>query len=316
MVVATGGVLLIAACGGDGDTTDTGGQSATEPPATESTTTEDTPESTTSPTAAPTTEDTPDVTTTIEATTTSGAPATDAVTEITCTETSVDSGGTPIPGERCEPTEPAPGPLPAAIVLNGCGGYESDDEITSATVRALAERGLVALRIDWLAAEPAPPDTYCAPGPVIAAVQPLLQAVVDGVASLRADPMVDPARIGSASYSLGAIGAMAAELGGAGLTSVEPLGLSAAALLSYPNQLPTIPAAAEAGDVPPLFLMTGELDIVAPPADAQVLADAATVGGVPSDVVIVPGQQHPWRGDAALVAAAALADFLAGALSS
>ena len=227
-----------------------------------------------------------------------------------CEAVTVGTGETTIPGERCA-SDASVSPRPAAIVLNGCGGYESDTEITAALVRALAERGVIALRIDYLAAEPAPPDTYCEAGPVIGAAQPLLQAIVDGVATLRADPSVDPDRIGTAAYSLGALAAMAAEIGGGGLTTVEPIGLSVAALLSYPDQLPTVPAAARAGQLPPLLLMTGEDDTTAPPSNANALADAATEGGTPVDVILVPGQEHPWRGEAALTAAAVIADYVA-----
>ncbi len=261
-------------------------------------------EPTPEPTARP--EPTPTSTPSPSPTPTTADPAFD----FTCDSTTVGTGEMTIPGERCAPGDSLT-PTPAVIVLNGCGGYESDSEITGAVVRALADRGVIALRIDYLAAEPAPPDTYCEAGPVIGAARPLLQAIIDGVATLRADPSVDPERIGTAAYSLGALAAMAAELGGAGLTSVEPAGFSVAALLSYPDQLPTIPAAARAGELPPLFLMTGEIDETAPPSGATALAEAATEGGTAVEVVIVPGQDHPWRGSAASTAATAIADFLA-----
>ena len=59
--------------------------------------------------------------------------------------------------------------------------------------------------------------------------------------------------------------------------------------------------AAELG-TPPLFLMTGSDDATAPPRDARALAQAARRGGSTAQVVIVPGQEHPWRGDAAVQA--------------
>ena len=249
--------------------------------------------------------------------TTAAAPSTPPTSvDFSCSSLAVSTGETMIPGELCTSGSSFTAPRPAAIVLNGCGGYASDDEITSATVRALAERGVIALRIDYLAAEPAPPDTYCDAAAVIGAVQPLLQAIVDGVAALRSDPSVDPARVGVAAYSLGALAAMGAELGGAGLTTVTPPEFSAAALLSYPDLLPAIPAAAREGRLPPLFLMTGENDAVAPSAGAQALADAATEGGVPVELVIVPDQDHPWRGEAALTAAVAMANHLAAQLGA
>jgi dienelactone hydrolase len=299
LVAAAAAALLIVVtlpgCGSDG------GDRAAEPTRTA------TVEATSEPTALPepTTEPPPTMTPT---------PDTSAAS-VGCEAVTVGTGETTIPGERCASDELV-SPRPAVIVLNGCGGYESDTEITAALVRALAERGVVALRIDYLAAEPAPPDTYCEAGPVIGAAQPLLQAVVDGVATLRADPSVDPDRIGTAAYSLGAVAAMAAEIGGGGLTTVEPIGLSVAALLSYPDQLPTVPAAARAGQLPPLLLMTGEDDTTAPPSDANALADAATEGGTPVDVILVPGQEHPWRGEAALTAAAVIADYVATQLDA
>ena len=328
--VAVVTAVLVGSCGGDDDSAETTPSPDTEP----ATTPEDTepPEATTSPPTDPPATEPPateppatDMVTTTESPTTTAPPETtaaettsptDVPADTACVPVTVDTGDTTIPGERCDPDDSFAAPRPAAIVLNGCGGYDADSEITSASVRALAERGIVGLRIDFLAAEPAPPDTYCEAGPVIGAVQPLLTAVVDGVATLRADPTIDPDRIGTASYSLGALAAMGAELGGAGLTTVDPLQLSAAALLSFPNQLPTIPAAASEGVLPPLFLMTGENDTVAPPADSQALADAATEGGIPAELVIVPDQDHPWRGEAALTAAAAMADFLATELGA
>lgn len=317
-------VLLVGSCGGGDDAevdstsppataapapTDSG---PTDPGATDPVMTEPEPTEPPPATEPPATSGQPATTaqpTSTAATTTPAAG--EGAAAVVCTPVSVATGDTTIEGERCDPGGSDPAPRPAAIVLNGCGGYTSDTEITGATVRALAERGVIALRVDYLDAEPAPPDAYCDAGQVFGAVQPLLTAIVDSVATLRADPAVDPARVGAASYSLGAVAVMAAEVGGGGLVEVAPLGLSAAALLSYPDQLPTIPLSAREGLLPPLFLMTGADDTIAPPAGAQALADAAVEGGVPVELVIVADQGHPWRGDAAVTAAAALADFLA-----
>ncbi|MDH3753175.1 MAG: dienelactone hydrolase family protein [Acidimicrobiia bacterium] len=295
--------LLIGACGNGGDGTDTATNVA---PATESTT---------APTAVPPTPAPPPATPT-PAPSPTPEPTTSAGEKVACTSAPIESGAVTLSGERCAPGATDVGPRPAVVVLNGCGGYEADSDITAAIVRALAERGVIGLRIDYLAAEPAPADTYCDAGAVIGAAQPLLQAVVDGVVHLRADPDVDPERIGAAGYSLGALAAMAAQLGGAGLTTVTPLDLTAVALLSYPDQLPTVSIAAGEGRVPPLFLMTGEDDSTAPPEDAQALVDAATVGGVPTELLLVPGQDHPWRGDAATSAGAVIADYLARQLGA
>ncbi len=315
-VIAVAALMLGACGGGDDVAVDTSTPPETMTPVASPGQTTATTPATESPTTFENSTTTQMSTTTVAPTTASAPSTPPASVDVSCSPLVVSTGETTILGELCTSDGSFTAPRPAAIVLNGCGGYESDDEITSATVRALAERGVIALRIDYLAAEPAPPDTYCEAAAVIGAVQPLLQAIVDGVAVLRSNPSVDPARVGTAAYSLGALAAMGAELGGAGLTTVTPPEFSAAALLSYPDLLPTISAAAREGRLPPLFLMTGENDTVAPSAGAQALADAATEGGIPVELVIVPDQDHPWRGEAALKAAAAMADHLAGQLGA
>lgn len=259
---------------------------------------------------SPTTETTMTTTTapTEESTTTAAVAAT-----ISCSDASYTTGGVTIVAERCAPGETA-APVPAVVVLPGCAGYESDAEITSDIARALAARGVIGLRIDYLGARPAAPGTYCNPASVLGATQPLLQAIADGVALLRDDPDVDPSRIGGAGYSLGALALSAAHLGGAGLAAVPPLQLSAISLLSFPNFLPQIIDAAGAGQFAPLLCITGELDATAPPAGAQALVEAALAGGTPAGLTIVPGQEHPWRGASSDAGAQQVADFLAARL--
>jgi len=295
--VVLAGVLL-AACGGGDD----GAAPATTtiPPPT---------------TVAPTTVPVTTVPPTTAAPTTL-APTTTAPDEVTCTELTYPSSGMTIPGERCIPTAPATAPRPAAIVLHGCDGYADDDEITGDIVRALAGKGIVALRIDYMAAKPAPRGTYCDPIAVVGAAQPLLQAIDDGVAALRTDPGVDPTRIGAAAHSLGSLASLATHLGGGGVAQVPPASFAAAALLSYPNLLPSVLDAARTGGVPPLLLITGDIDTITPTAHAQALADAATAGGVPVDFRIWPGQDHPFRGAASDQAATDIADYLAQQLAA
>lgn len=302
--------LTFAACGDDESSSDTTVSAPTEPAAAEPVVSE--PPAAETAVTAPATTESPRADTTVS----EPPPNPAAPDDGECAPIAIDTGSVTLEGERCDPTGAADVVSPAALVLNGCGGYDSDGELTAATVRALAARGVVGVRVDWLGAVPAPPDTYCEAGPVVGAVDPLLEGLVDAVDRLRGEPGIDPDRIGVAAYSLGAIAAMAAEFGGAGLTDVAPLDLRAAALLSYPGQLPMIPDLAAEIGTPPLFLMTGSEDETAPPRDSRTLARAARRSGSTAELVIVAGQDHPWRGDAAVQAGAALAEFLGAELAT
>lgn len=218
------------------------------------------------------------------------------------------SGGMVLEAERWEPASPPPAARPGVLVLAGCAGYHADAEVTRAIARAVAELGGIGVRVDVLGVRPAPPGAYCDPVVVLDAAEVLLQAVADSLAALRADPAVDARRVGAAGYSLGAVALAAAQLGGAGLASLPGLGLSALSLLSWPNLLPGVLDGA--GRLPPLQVITGALDEGAPPADAHALASAARRAGVPAEVVVVPHQGHPWRGEASVGAAARVAAFL------
>jgi len=307
--------LTLAACGDDESSSDTTVSAPTEPAVTEPVVSES---PVTEPAVTEPAVTEPAVTEPPLADTTVSEPPPDpaAADDAECAPIAIDTGSVTTEGERCDPAGAADVVSPAALVLNGCGGYESDGELTAATVRALAAKGVVGVRVDWLGAVPAPPDTYCEAGPVVGAVDPLLEGLVDAVDRLRGEPGIDPDRIGVAAYSLGAIAAMAAEFGGAGLTDVAPLDLRAAALLSYPGQLPMIPDLAAELGTPPLFLMTGSEDETAPPRDSRILAQAARRSGSTAELVIVTGQDHPWRGDAAVQAGAALAEFLGAELAT
>ncbi len=146
--------------------------------------------------------------------------------------------------------------------------------------------------------------------------EPILRAVADTAALLRLDPTIDAGSIGAVGYSLGALTVMAAVLGGAGLSPIEPVPLSPVALLSYPDLLPEVPAGLAAGFGPALFVMSGDADEVAPPAGSQAVTDAAFDGGVPVEQLIVSGQGHAWTGAAASLAASVLADELADRLAN
>ncbi|MGB7879881.1 MAG: hypothetical protein WBL31_14045 [Ilumatobacteraceae bacterium] len=229
-----------------------------------------------------------------------------------CAAFSVPTGSTEIAGERCDPDPLFAGPRPAVLVLNGCGGYLADAEIGRDLATALTREGIVAIRIDYLGA--APDVAFCdlTPDGLSEVAQPILEAVADTVAVVRLDPNISS--IGAVGYSLGAATAMSAVFGGAGLATIEPVPFSAVALLSYPNVIPGVTDGIAAGLGPPLFVMSGEDDDVAPPADSTAIVETALAAGNAVEQLLVPGQGHSWTGPAASLAAATLADELADRL--
>ena len=229
-----------------------------------------------------------------------------------CVEIAVPTGSTDVVGERCDPDPLFDSPRPAALVLNGCGGYVADAALGRDIATALTREGIVAIRIDYLGAAPELDFCNLSPDVLSEAAQPILDAVADTVAVIRLDPNISS--IGAVGYSLGAVTAMSAVFGGAGLAPIEPVPFTAVALLSYPNVLPEVTDSLAAGDGPPLFVMSGEDDDVAPPADSAAIAQAAVAGGVDVEQLLVPGQGHLWRGTTASLAATTLADELADRL--
>lgn len=198
-------------------------------------------------------------------------------------------------------------------MLNGCGGYLADAEIGRDIATALTREGIVAIRIDYLGA--APDLAFCdlPLDGLREAAEPILNAVADTAAVVRLDPNISS--IGAVGYSLGALTAMSAAFGGAGLAAIEPVPFSAVALLSYPNLLPEVTDGLAAGLGPSLFVMSGGEDDLAPPADSTAVVEAALAGGVAVEQLLVPGQGHAWTGPTASLAAATLAGELADRLA-
>ncbi len=226
----------------------------------------------------------------------------------------VDTGGGAVPAERCVAAG-ATGPLPAALVLNGCGGYEADAGITSLIARQLAARGVLAVRLDYLGVRPAPAFTYCDPVKVATAAPELVRGISGALATLRADPAVDPARVGAVGYSLGGLATALVQLGGGGFADIPGAGFGAIGLLS-----PVVPGAladqAREGKVPPLVLVVGDADLVVGSSATTGLADAGRAGGVDVELQLVPRQGHEWLGPTADAAAATIASFVASRLAA
>ena len=241
-------------------------------------------------------------------------PANTATTlaEPRCTVTQVAVAGATLAAERCAPAG-ATGPVPAALVLNGCGGYEADAGITGLIARRLAARGVLALRLDYQGVRPAPPFTYCNWAKIVAAAPDFVRAIAGALDGLRADPTVVPAQVGAVGYSLGGLVTALAQLGGGGFADVPAAGFGAIGLLSpvVHGQLTDL---ARQGKVPPLALVVGANDEVVGSAGTVALAEAAKAGGVDVLLDVVPGHGHVWEGEAAQHAADELATSVAGHL--
>jgi dienelactone hydrolase len=236
---------------------------------------------------------------------------------VTCTTTTIPAGAVALPVERCEPAAGAApaGPRPAVLVLNGCGGYEADAGITSLLTRRLAERGVVALRLDYLAADPKPAGWFCDRVHVLQGISPILAGAAAAVAAVRADPTVDPARVGAMGYSLGGLVTGLVQVGGGELGPVPAAGFAGIGLLS-PAVAPLVVESAGQGKLPPTLVAVGDRDEVVGSARAVALRDAAAAAGAPVELVLVPGQGHEWRGAPAEDMAARFADFLSQQLAA
>jgi dienelactone hydrolase len=226
-----------------------------------------------------------------------GAPGRSAATmapaEPTCSMVSFRSGQTDVPAERCDPSGEAPASgWPAALVLDGCGFHGSG--FTPPAGRALATAGIVSIDVDYHAAAPAPPGTYCTVPPTNPeGLATILTAVADAVAWLRTDPSIDPDAIGAVGYSLGGLLAIYAHTGDSGIGQVEPVEFAAIVAFAAPI-FDDVVAAAEAGDLPPLYVVHGERDDIVPVEASLDLQAAAITGGTAVTVVAVPGVDHGW----------------------
>jgi carboxymethylenebutenolidase len=317
-VAGLGLVVLMAGCGGS----ESGGPAqSTSSTAGTTSTASTTSTAGTSMASASTTASTPSGTTTstpkpLTTTATSASDTTSsATTDPVCSPVSITDGSTALRAERCGPADGAAGPAPAALVLHGCGGYDADAAVTEALARALAVRGVVTLRLDYLSFGPAPPTGYCYPQAVAAAAPDIVRAVAAGIAALRSDGAVDPARVAGVGYSLGALGVALAQLGGGGFADVPPAGLAALGFVS-PVVHGELAGVARTGKLPPSIVVVGGADAVVGTRGSTSLADAAAAAGVDVELHVVPGQGHAWRGAALEATADRVATFVAARLAA
>lgn len=184
------------------------------------------------------------------------------------------------------------GQWPAAVVCHPhpMGGGNMNNAVVTTIARALAERGIFALRFNFRGVGKSGGRHEGGRGEVA--------DVAGAIDWLLAQPAVDAWRVGLAGFSFGAAVALHAAA-----RDPRVVGLAAVGLLAD-----RIDAAALAALTRPKLFLTGELDHLAPPGPLRRLVEKLPP---PKEIEIIPGVDHFWRGREDDVAAK-VAGFLAG----
>ena len=199
------------------------------------------------------------------------------------------------------------GRLPSAVICHPhpLGGGSMNNGIVVEMARALAARGVIALRFNFRgvgASEGVHDDGRGERDDVAGALEKLL-----------AQPNVDPDRVALVGYSFGACVGLACAQKDPRVSAFAAVGLSLEFCYSGGIDAITeededdIGSARESPAFPKLFI-TGDRDQLAPPGQLLKLVEQLPE---PKDVEIVPGADHFWWG-AEQEVAARVADFVAG----
>jgi dienelactone hydrolase len=185
---------------------------------------------------------------------------------------------------------------PAVVVLHGCGGFGTLDQILA---RDLPASGIATYYVDYFGLTPAPSRRkgFCdAHGSVQNAFTTWQHIVVDAAAALRREPGVDPARVGAVGWSLGAgLALITAEYGDRPVGGTPPRTRPFRALALF-SAAAFEPILAHAGRLPPTLVLDGGSGDVIPPADAIALYRALRSAHVPASLFIYPRGNHQWKG--------------------
>ena len=194
-------------------------------------------------------------------------------------ELTIPSGEITLEGTMLTPD--GEGPFATVVVCHPHpqGGGEMHNNVVSAAVSGLVERGIASIRFNFRGVGRSGGEHTGGAGE-----QNDVRAVQAHTAAL---PEVDPDRVGLAGYSFGA--GMAAAMAADGVTAGS---VGALALIAPPG--------GAAGHAPglasfarPTLLIVGELDQFCP---AEALQDLASALGGDAETQVVPGADHFWRG--------------------
>jgi dienelactone hydrolase len=201
-----------------------------------------------------------------------------------CVRSDFESAGARVRAALCLPAGDAR--VPAAIVLHGCGGFDTLDHRLAA---GLPQAGLATLYVDYFDPTP-PPDGkgFCSgfsaggPDPFPA----WQQEVLDAAAHLRRLPRIDASRLALVGWSLG--GFLAVEIAaGHPNAFVAVVGFSTGA---FPGSAPRF------GRMPPTLILSGGPHDAIPLADSQALYRALRAAGDRAQLYDYGDGVHSWPG--------------------
>jgi dienelactone hydrolase len=210
-----------------------------------------------------------------------------------CTRADFRSQGGTVRAALCLPA--ATSAAPAVVVLHGCGGFGTLDQVLA---RDVPTHGIATYYVDYFGLTPAPSRRgVCdAHGRVANAFTTWRRIVVDAAAALRRQRGVDPARVGAVGWSLGAgLALVTAEYGSRPVGSPPPRSRPFRALALF-STAAFEPILAHAGRLPPTLVLDGGSHDVIPPADAITLYRALRRAHVPASLFVYPDGNHQWKG--------------------
>jgi dienelactone hydrolase len=201
-----------------------------------------------------------------------------------CAPSDFRSGGTAVRADVCLPAGPARAPV--AIVLHGCGGFDTFDHRLAVE---LPQAGIATLYLDYF--DPTPPPGrkgWCGGGgassgrDVFAVWQ---QEVLDAAAHLRAVPRVDASRVALVGWSLGGGVAVGTALGDKSRFR---------ALVGFSTGFFGRPAGL--AGMPPTLLLSGGPHDAIPLSDTEALYRALRSAGVAATLYDYGHGVHAWPG--------------------
>jgi carboxymethylenebutenolidase len=196
------------------------------------------------------------------------------------------------------PDAAAPGLAPAVVVVQEAFGVNLHIEDVC---RRFARAGYVALAPEIFHRDGAGLAIPYSEGP--RAMEHLGRLTNEGIATdlraalaaLRADPRIDPSRVGLVGFC---VGGFAAFLGACRLDPAATVAFYAGGLVHVRPGALLVPVLAEAGAIrAPLLCLFGGDDGGIPPADVEAVRAKLTEVGVPHEVIVYDGARHAFFND-------------------
>jgi len=201
-----------------------------------------------------------------------------------CARSDFTSEGSRVRAALCLPS--GTGRVPAAIVLHGCGGFDTFDHRLAVD---LPHAGIATFYIDYFDPTPPPGNKgFCSgdrgSGRNVFAVWE--QEVVDAVTHLRGEPRVDSSRLALLGWSLG---------GGVAVAAASADHEAFKALVGFSTGFFAAPSR-DLATVPPTLLLSGGPRDAIPLSVTEALYRALRSAGVPAELYDYGHGVHSWPG--------------------